>query len=167
MLVVNYQIVKHQNTRSIGQIGKMLPVAKTLADNVTRLIDRLPDRQPRPQLAARMGIGDKTLGFIRAGTGNPTLENIAKVAHFLRVKPWELLHPDGGLHGSQPERFDDATMAQAFEFVYLLADARPEDPRLRRPTWATIQSAAKAITVAEGDQREAMAQFLKELTMET
>jgi len=114
-----------------------------------------------------MGIGDKTLGFIRAGTGNPTLENIAKVAQVLRVKPWQLLHPEGGGEVSQPERFDDETIAQAFEFVYLLADARPEDPRLKRPTWATIQSAAKAITIAEGDQREAMAQFLRELTMET
>lgn len=73
---MNYQIVKHQNTRYMNQTGTMLPVAKTLAENVTRLIDRLPERPPRPELASRMGIGDKTLGFIRAGSGNPTLDSI-------------------------------------------------------------------------------------------
>lgn len=71
----------------------MLPVAKILAGNVDSLISRIKDRPPRPELAARMGIGDKTLGFIKSGTGNPTLENIAKVAHYLRVQPWELLRP--------------------------------------------------------------------------
>lgn len=166
ILVSNYQLVKHQITRRLPDIGRMLPVAKILADNVTRLIDRLPDRQPRPQLAARMGIGDKTLGFIRAGTGNPTLENIAKVAKFLKVKPWELLRSDGDQSQSQAGRFDDETMAQALELLYLMAAARPDDTRLRRPSWATILLAAKAVSVAEGSQREAMAQFLEGLATE-
>lgn len=166
ILVMKYQLVKHQNTSRLADIGRMLPVAKTLASNVNRLLDRLTDRPPRPQLAAKIGIGDKTLGFIKAGTGNPTLENITKVARFLRVKPWELLRPDGDAPASQPERFDDATMAQALDLLYLMADARPDDVRLQRPSWATIRSAAKAITIAEGNLREAMAQFLAELASE-
>lgn len=71
----------------------MLPVAQILAANVERLIGRMTERPPRPQLAARMGIGDKTLGFIKAGNGNPTLESVEKVAMFFRVAPWELLRP--------------------------------------------------------------------------
>ena len=71
----------------------MLPAAKTLATNLDRLLARMPDRPARPVLAARMGLGDKTLGFMKAGNGNPTLENISKVAQFLRVAPWELLKP--------------------------------------------------------------------------
>lgn len=55
---------------------------------------------------------------------------------------------------------DDANIAQAFDLLYLMADARPEDWRLRRLTWPMVQVAAKAIQKAEGSQREAMAEVL-------
>lgn len=68
--------------------------AKILAQNVNALLDALPKTGGgRPELASRMGIGDKTLGFLKAGTGNPTLENIVKVARFFRKEPWQLLKP--------------------------------------------------------------------------
>ncbi|WP_187313360.1 helix-turn-helix domain-containing protein [Lysobacter capsici] len=89
-----------------------------MAENVTRLIDRLPDRAPRPELAARMGIGDKTLGFIRSGTGNPTLENIAKVAAFLRVKTWELLVPAADQAAEHvPLESEEAEMLELFRLA--------------------------------------------------
>ncbi|TAA11270.1 hypothetical protein EA658_16535 [Pseudoxanthomonas winnipegensis] len=68
---------------------------------------------------------------------------------------------------SQSERLDDGSMAQGLELLYLLADARPEDRRLRRPSWTMIQVAAKAIERADGDPRKAMAEFLAELSKET
>lgn len=85
--------VKHQITRRLPQTGTMLPAAKILAENATRLIDAMPERPPRPELAARMGISDKTLGNVRAGEGNPTLDTVAAVAAFFKLKPWQLLVP--------------------------------------------------------------------------
>lgn len=68
-----------------------------------------------------------------------------------------------GEPASQAARFDDATMTQAVELLYLMADARPEDRRFRRFNWAMIQVAAKGIQIAEGDARKAMAYILAEL----
>lgn len=65
---------------------------------------------------------------------------------------------------SQSARLDDETMAQGIELLYLLADARPDDPRFNRPSWAMIQVAAKAVKRAEGSSREAMAEILSELS---
>ena len=68
---------------------------------------------------------------------------------------------------SQPEGLDDATLAQGVELLYLMADARPDDRRFQRPTWAMIQTAAKAVKKAEGNPRGAMADVLAELSKET
>ncbi len=67
---------------------------------------------------------------------------------------------------SQAARYDDATMAQAVELLYLMADARPEDKRFRRFNWTMILLAAKGIQNAEGDPRKAMALILDELAKE-
>lgn len=163
---MNYQFVKHQNTSFFDDTGRMLPVAKILADNTVRLTDSIKDRPARPELAAKMGLGDKTLGFIRSGTGNPTLDSIAKLAKYFRLQPWELLHPEGALAKSQSARPDDQNMAQGVELLYLMADARPEDKRLKRPTWAMFQIAGKAVERANGDSRAAMAEILAELAKE-
>lgn len=69
--------------------------------------------------------------------------------------------------GSQNARFDDDTMSQAVELLYLMADARPEDRRFRRFNWAMILLAAKGIQNSEGDPRQAMAYILDELSKET
>lgn len=121
-LVIDYPSVKHHITRPPQQTGKMLPVAKILAENVDALIAKITDRPPRPQLAARMGIGDKTLGFIKAGTGNPTLENIAKVAAFFRVQPYELLRP----HGNADELTSAASQPVSGEDLMMAADVADE-----------------------------------------
>lgn len=69
------------------------PAVKTLAENVNVLLAGMAARGPRPEVASRIGIGDKTLGFLKAGTGNPTLESIVKVARFFKREPWQLLKP--------------------------------------------------------------------------
>lgn len=68
---------------------------------------------------------------------------------------------------SQPARLEDENIAQGIELLYLLADARPDDRRFERLSWARIQIAAKAVRTAEGSQREAMAKILAELSEET
>lgn len=72
----------------------MLPVLEIIAENVRHL---MAARQslPRPELAKRIGIGDKTLGFIKSATGNPTIETIETIARYYRVQPWQLLMKDG------------------------------------------------------------------------
>lgn len=72
----------------------------------------------------------------------------------------------GASGASQAERQDDPTIAQGLELLYLLADARPDDPRFERPSWAMIQIAAKAVSRAEGSPREAMAEILAVLSKE-
>lgn len=99
----------------------MLPAVRILATNVERLIARMTDRPARPELAARMGIGDKTLGFMKAGSGNPTLENIAKVAQFFRVQPWELLKPEE-VDGASPA----PSQPMSGDVLMIAADAADE-----------------------------------------
>ncbi|MEJ7808517.1 MAG: hypothetical protein WKG03_21670 [Telluria sp.] len=66
-----------------------------------------------------MKIGDKTLGFIRAGTGNPTLASIESVASFFRIKAWELLRPasEAVQVASQPVGIDAAKLADHLDLV--------------------------------------------------
>lgn len=77
-----------------------------------------------------------------------------------------LLSPLENALSSQTTRHNDETMAQAVELLFLLADARPDDKRFRRFTWAMILVAAKGIQKAEGDPREAMAEILADLEAE-
>lgn len=92
---MKYLNVKRQSTSFACQAGSMLPdpANKALADNLDDLISAMPRKVPRPELASRIGIGDKTLGFLKAGNGNPTLENISKVARYFKIEPWQLLKP--------------------------------------------------------------------------
>lgn len=119
-------------------------------------------------IAKAVGATQPTISkWANLGTRNPEFRSMALLARHLGVSlddlAWRDLERDGASPSSQSTRPDDATMAQALELLYLMADARPEDARLRRPSWATIQTAAKAIKVAEGDVRKAMAEFLAEL----
>lgn len=77
-----------------------------------------------------------------------------------------LVNPLDAIPSSQPARFDDATMTQAVELLYLLADYRPDDKRFARITWPLIKVAAKAIQRAEGSPRESLAGILAELESE-
>lgn len=72
-------------------------------------------------------------------------------------------HPDiDRFVPSQAARFDDGTIAQAIDLLYLLADLRPDDKRFSRLTWPMIQVAAKAITRADS-QRETVRLLLGDL----
>lgn len=44
-------------------------------------------------VARRMGVADGTLGRIKYGTANPTVDVVDRIARYFRVEPWELLRP--------------------------------------------------------------------------
>lgn len=64
---------------------------QALAQHLTRLLDGADGS--RMDIAKRMGVADGTLGRIKYGTGNPTIEVLDRIAHYFRVEPWELLRP--------------------------------------------------------------------------
>lgn len=64
---------------------------------------------------------------------------------------------------SQPVRYDDGTMDAAIELLYLMADARPDDPRFARPTWAMIKVAAKILAQGDGSTGKAMQAVMQEI----
>lgn len=120
---------------------------------------------PRAKLAGLAGIAptslsDLELGYTQKGTA------LHKIAEALGVTV-EWLETGKGrrspIEASHAARYDDATMDQAVELLYLMADARPEDRRLRRFNWAMILIAAKGISTANGDTRKAMATILADL----
>lgn len=106
---------------------------------------------------------DKPSGIQKANT-----EKLGQLARYFGVSVDALTRTDlaartANQSQSQPARFDDVTMSQAVELLYLMGDARPDDKRFRRLTWPMIQVAAKCIEKAEGDPRGAMADILAEL----
>lgn len=109
-------------------------------------------------------LSDLELGYTKQGL------SLHKLAQALEVRT-EWLETGRGPKAtdpqSQPARYDEETMTQAVELLYLMADARPEDRKFRRFNWAMILLAAKGIQKSEGDPRQAMAYILDELSKET
>ncbi len=120
--------------------------------DVARRIDKSPDYVSRmlyePGKAGRKGIGEDTW------------------AALLNAYPQLGVTPAGVGTPSQPVGFDDDTMSQALELLYLVADTRPGEPEYQRPTWAMIKIAAKGILRAGGDARKALPKVAYELAEE-
>lgn len=58
-------------------------------------ISKKQDNLSRHEVASEMGVADGTLGKIRKGDGNPTLEVITRIAHYYGITPAEFLQPMG------------------------------------------------------------------------
>lgn len=136
-------------------------------------IEHLRGRRSIKQVGEESGAGqswlqrymnpDKPSGIRKANS-----EKLGQLAKLFGVSVDQLTKTDlqsqVAAHGqSQAARFDDATMAQAVELLFLMGDARPDDRRFRRFTWSMILVAAKCVERAEGDPRGAMAEILAEL----
>ena len=94
---------------------------------------------------------DKSFGEKRA----LSLEGAAKMPAGYLVRPLEPV--------SQFDVPDDATMAQAVDLFYLMADMRPEDPNLRRLTWPKLKITARAIArLGSQGNREIVSYLLSE-----
>lgn len=135
----------------------MLPVAKIVAANITKLIDQLQDRPDREVLAGKMGMSGKTLGNLRAGSGNPTLKNLSAAAKYLKVQPWELLHPDRGA-ASQSAGLDVAKLADLLGSIEAaLKKFRAElSPKKKARLVATLYADKEASAAASPEAVEAM-----------
>jgi transcriptional regulator with XRE-family HTH domain len=102
---------------------------------------------------------------------NVKADVVERICQVLKVRPRWLLYNEPPMRWptdnaqSQLARFDDATMSQAFDLLYLIADHRPDDVRFSRLTWHMVQVAAKAIERAEAgaNQRSVIAQILAEI----
>lgn len=66
---------------------------QALSDSLSELLDS--ERLARLELAKRMGVADGTLGRIKYGKGNPTLEVVDQIARYYRVPAWRLIQPKG------------------------------------------------------------------------
>ncbi|KAK6696930.1 hypothetical protein SNK04_014490 [Fusarium graminearum] len=96
------------------------------------------------------------------------VQHLLAIANYFHCSLDELVHQDMENAGgpSQPVGFSDATMTQAVELLHMLAELRPDDQRFRKVSWRAIQVTAKAITKAEGSQKDAVRMILEELLQE-
>lgn len=121
-------------------------------------------------LGERLGVQQSTVQRIMSGaTEYPRLDSLLAITSYFHCTLDDLVHRDleaEGIGSSQPLGFGDATMAQAVELLHMLAELRPDDARFRRVSWHAIQVTAKAITKAEGSQKDAVRMILEELAEE-
>lgn len=66
---------------------------QVLSDAVRKLL--AGETIARIELAKRMGVADGTLGRIKYGKANPTLDVVDQIAHYYRIPAWKLLQPPG------------------------------------------------------------------------
>lgn len=140
----------------------------TLADRLRLAMARAEMNQK--ELADAVGVKPPSVnGWLSAKAKFLRGENLLKAAKVLGVSDVWLAEGKGSMvqGESQPERFNDETMAQAVELLHLLAETRPKDTQLQRPTWAMILIAAKAVQRSGGAPRKAIAGILAELETET
>lgn len=133
-----------------------------------RFLQAHPEHRGQHAIGEAAGVGQPAISkIIQERTKEPGYRTVMGLARHYGVAVDDLLNRDLESEGlprpSQTVGRSDETMAQAVELLYLMADARPEDRRFHRLTWAKIQTAAKAIEKAEGDARRAMSGLLSEL----
>ncbi|MBD3684134.1 helix-turn-helix transcriptional regulator [Stenotrophomonas sp. Br8] len=138
-----------------------------LAKNLRYLARKAEIKQAA--LGERLGVQQSTVQRIMSGaTEWPRLDSLLAITEYFHCSLDELVHQDMENAGgpSQPVGFSDATMAQAVELLHMLAELRPDDQRFRKVSWRAIQVTAKAITKAEGSQKDAVRMILEELLQE-
>ncbi|WP_312708612.1 helix-turn-helix transcriptional regulator [Stenotrophomonas sp.] len=138
-----------------------------LAKNLRYLARRAEIKQAA--LGERLGVQQSTVQRIMSGaTEWPRLDSLLAISNYFHCSLDELVHQDMENAGgpSQSVGFSDATMTQAVELLHMLAELRPDDQRFRKVSWRAIQVTAKAITKAEGSQKDAVRMILEELFQE-
>lgn len=110
----------------------MLEARLTLQKNFADLFERLKERRgggSRLTFSKEVGIGDGTLGRIKYGVGNPTLEVLERLGEFFAVEPWQLLAPDLGQDLLPRHRLDRT--ATVSELTAAMAQHLEDKPALR------------------------------------
>lgn len=67
----------------------------------------------RLDLSRQMGVADGTLGRIKYGTGNPTIEILDQIGDFFRVPSWQLLKPEDAPDESASAALDTNLLARS------------------------------------------------------
>lgn len=93
---------------------------KVLSERLSTLL--ASSEGPRLDLAKRMNVSDGTLGRIKYGQGNPTLEVVDRIAAFYRVEPWQLIKPDDGMGATDKHRIREEVTTYAQSSHPLLSD---------------------------------------------
>lgn len=134
------QTVKPQMARFFCQPSKMRLANSNQA--LTQHLNRLlaGTGVARMELAKRMDVADGTLGRIKYGKGNPTIDVLDKIARYFRMQPWELLIP--------PEELEQSGR-QLRETAARYAEAPPTAAKLHR--W---------IDELDDEKRRGLIQFL-------
>lgn len=70
---------------------RLEPSNKVLSQRLAELLATAPSS--RLKLADRMHVSDGTLGRIKYGQANATLDVVDRIATFFRVEPWTLIKP--------------------------------------------------------------------------
>lgn len=104
----------------------MLDNRKILAENLTKLL--ATRSESRLALSRKMGVADGSLGRIKYGTGNPTLEALEGIARFFRLEVWHLFVP--GLDPANPPDLPGRSGSQEWPFRRIA----PDGWRLLGPT---------------------------------
>lgn len=64
-----------------------------LAQNLRALMARTPDLDSQPKVAARSGVGQRTVGRILLGQVAATIDTLDALANAFGMSAWELLDP--------------------------------------------------------------------------
>lgn len=104
-----------------------LDTKKILAENITALLKRYPDTS-RLNLSKRMGVADGSIGRMKYGTGNPTLDVLEGVARFFNVEVWQLFVSNGvSIKTNTPPEISDSISPQTLELIQRIAELDSND----------------------------------------
>lgn len=119
-------MLKDPATINIMLIGRE---KRALAERISRLVKG--HRLPRQQIAKLCGVADGSIGNMMYGKGNPTLDNITKIAHFFKVPVSDLLavEPPRSATAQQPLALyaADARINRLISAFHQLATADQEE----------------------------------------
>ncbi|WP_186137361.1 helix-turn-helix domain-containing protein [Burkholderia gladioli] len=111
------------------------------------------DDVSRLELSRQMGVADGTLGRIKYGTGNPTVEVLDQIASFFKIETWRLLLPNLGrdlveLHASGGDGTNDLAASIAASLKSLPASDRQEisqfiKMKLEKAQWEAAQQSLR------------------------
>lgn len=135
----------------LARAGRVSVVPKTtnslpevLAGNVRKLMAaNKKEVGSQPKLAAKAGVGQRTVGRATKGEVSTTIGSVAAIARALGVEPWELLNPDAGAQTLKP---DEREMLELY--------------RAASPRW---QMSLRYMAALKGDVQDDMAESVNVL----
>lgn len=87
-----------------------------LSVNLKKLMSEHPQLGSQLRLGKQARVAGRSIGYmLQPAKGNPTLDNIAKVAAVFRLEVWQLLHPDLALRAMGPK---EIAMYEAIQRAY-------------------------------------------------